>query len=365
MRGSTLDKTCPGVEHQELSIEVTTRCNSSCLHCFARSGLSRPSSLPVKLVKEILDEGYDIGYRHLHITGGEPLLWKGLFEILDYGFNTGYGSILINTNGTLITDEISKRLADYGSLFSMSISLDGPEELHDRMRGNGSYEKALKGIEKALDRGNNLIIFTTVTKSLLPELPYFIDGLYRKFPAISQIILIQLICVTNSDFPLSEDLLAPEDFVHLVKMVALLNVGSLQTIIKKNPVANLVSKLLNTPWIPQVPPLYREGCIFIMANRNIGVVHSIRNNFGKYKQGMIRKVLASEAYRRTVGPDQDTCPRCKYVQLCRENGMIRPLQGYGDFNNNSSFCKQALDAVTSCREVLGGKAARREGHVFC
>ncbi len=344
MKGNTAEKIRPGVRQEELSIEVTTHCNSSCLHCFARCGIPRHSSLPVDLVKEIMVEGYDAGYRHLHITGGEPLLWKGLFEALDYGFGVGYETIFLNTNGTLITEEISKRLAEYGR-FSISVSLDGPEDLHDRIRGKGSHKRARLGIERAIDGGNDLIIFTTVTKSLLPQLPHFVNDLYKEFPAIGCIILIQLIRIANDVFALSEEFLEPEDFIRLVRMVALLNVIGLRTIVKKNPVANVVSKLLEMPWIPGVPPLYREGCMIVMANRNICVVHSNRNSLGRYKAGMIRKVLASDGYRRTVAPDQSTCPSCKYALLCKENGMIRPSQGYGDLYADTPYCRRVLDRV--------------------
>ena len=335
----------PGAK-EALSIELTTQCNGSCLHCFARSGISRRSSLPFDLAKGIVDEGYNAGYRHLHITGGEPLLWEGLFELLDHAFDEGYETILMNTNGTLITEEISKRLADYGS-FSISISLDGPEDLHDRIRGKGSYRKAMRGIDIALNAGNNLIIFTTVTKSLLPELPRFADDLYKKFPSVKYLILIQLISITNGEFPLFEELLEPEDFIRLVRMVALLNVGGLRAIVKMNPLANVVSKLLQMRWIPWVPPLYDEGCMIVMANRHIGVVHSSRNSLGKYRPGMIRKVLTSDMYRRTVAPDEAICPLCKYAQLCEENRMIRPSQGYGDLCVDRPYCRRVLDSIVS------------------
>ena len=354
MKENTLEEACPGVGREELAIEVTTRCNSSCLHCFARSGVSRATSLPVDLVKEIMDEGYDTGYRHLHITGGEPLLWKSLFETLDYGFGVGYENIFMNTNGTLITEEISKRFADYGS-FSISVSLDGPEDLHDRLRGKGSHRRAMRGIEKTLNRGNDLIIFTTVTKSLLPDLPYFVDGLYKEFPTIDCIILIQLIRTSNDAFALAEELLELEDFIRMVRMVALLNVGGLRTIVKKNPLANIVSKLLEMPGVPRVPPLYREGCMIVMANRHIGVVHSSRNSFGRYRAGMIQKVLVSDEYRRTVAPDQVTCPSCKYVQLCKENGMIRPSQGYGDIYADKPYCRSVLERIESTQFLMKRK----------
>jgi MoaA/NifB/PqqE/SkfB family radical SAM enzyme len=362
MKGKALEEICLGVGQEELSIEVTTQCNGSCLHCFVRSGISRRSSLPVDLVKGIMVEGYDVGYRHLHITGGEPLLWEGLFEALDYAFDVGYETVFMNTNGTLITEEISKRLADYGSL-SISVSLDGPEALHDRIRGKGSHRRTMRGIEKALNAGNHLIIFTTVTKSLLPELPHFTDDLYKKFPSINYLILIQLIRMTNGAFALPEELLKPEDFIRLVRMVALLNVGGLRALVKKNPLANVVSKMLEMPWIPRVPPLYGEGCMIVMANKHIGVVHSNRNSLGRYKPGVIQKVLASDVYRRLVGPDEATCPTCKYVKLCKESGMVRPSQGYGDLYADRPYCRRVLDRIASVQAVLGSEPDGREAYV--
>jgi MoaA/NifB/PqqE/SkfB family radical SAM enzyme len=344
MKENLVNKIYPGVGQEALAMEVTTHCNSSCLHCFVRTGNFRCTNLPVGLVKEILAEGYDAGYRHLHITGGEPLLWEGLFETLDYGFRAGYETIFMNTNGTLITERTGKRLGDYGSL-SISISLDGHQGLHDRIRGKGSYRRAMRGIGEALNAGKNLTIFTTVTRSLMPELPHFVDDLYKEFPAVDCLVLIQLIRPMIAAFALSEELLEPEEFIRLVRTVAFLNIGGLLTIVKKNPLVNIVSKLLELPWIPRVPPLYREGCLIVRADRHIGVVHSNRNSFGRYRPGMIRKVLASEGYKATVSPERTICPSCKYAGLCKESGMIRPPEGYRDLHGDTPYCRQVLDRV--------------------
>ena len=96
-----------------LSIEVTTQCNSSCSHCFVRARGPSKSSLSPDLVQTMVREGYEAGYRHLHITGGEPLLWDGLLDIFDYAFALGYQAAFLNTNGTLLTPEVGRKLAGY------------------------------------------------------------------------------------------------------------------------------------------------------------------------------------------------------------------------------------------------------------
>jgi MoaA/NifB/PqqE/SkfB family radical SAM enzyme len=332
------------IKVEKLGIEVTTDCNSACRHCFARAGISEGSSLPIDIVKKIIGEGYTVGYRNLHITGGEPLLWGGLFEALDYAFKTGFKTVSLNTNGTLLTQDVSKRLGGYDCL-SVSVSLEGPETLHRKLRGHGSYQKTVLGIDTALDRGIDLIIFTTVTKSLLPELPHFADDLYMTFPSIDYLTLIQLINVKNNGFALSSELLDPEDFIQLVQIVSLLNLKGLRIIVKNNPLANLVSKLIGMPWLPPAQPLYREGSIVIMANRKINFCHSSRHHFGKYVPGKIQKVLDSRKYQKAVAPGKTICASCSYAELCAENNMIRPSESYWDVQPDLPYCKAVLDRI--------------------
>jgi MoaA/NifB/PqqE/SkfB family radical SAM enzyme len=158
-----------GIEGESLSIEVTTHCNGACKHCFVRAGISKRSSLSIDVVKKIIAEGYATAYRHLHLTGGEPLLWEGLLEVLDYAFDLGVETIFLNTNGTLLEKDVNCRLAAYDGL-SVSVSLDGPQALHDHIRGEGSYRRTIECIEKAVDAGVDLFIFTTASKSLIQDL---------------------------------------------------------------------------------------------------------------------------------------------------------------------------------------------------
>jgi MoaA/NifB/PqqE/SkfB family radical SAM enzyme len=333
-----------GNGEKELSIEVTSYCNLECKHCFARGGIAGRSSLSVDLVKEIAAEGYSMGYRRLHITGGEPLLWEGLFAALDYGFAMGYETITMNTNGTCLTEAISNRLGAYDGLL-ISVSLEGSEALHDRLRGKGSYRKAVQGIKKALDAGVGLFIFTTACKSLLPELPHYADDLYKRYPAIKGLTLIPLISPTDGAFALSEELLEPADFVQLVRTVSFFNLWGRKTNVLNEPLANVVSRLLHMPWIPQALSLKRAGCIIVMADRDIRLSHSSRNSLGEYESGMIQKILSSDLYEKAILPDEETCPTCQYAEPCRSNGMVRPAEMYGNSHRRVPYCVRVLDRV--------------------
>ena len=100
--------------------------------------------------------------------------------------------------------------------------------------------------------------------------------------------------------------------------------------------------------------------MIVMASRQMAVVHSNRNSFGRYRPGMIRKVLASHEYRKTVAPDEATCPSCEYAHVCKENGMVRPSQGYGDLYVDTPFCRQVLDRIASVQQGIGGRPDGRE-----
>lgn len=65
----------------------------------------------------------------------------------------------------------------------------------------------------------------------------------------------------------------------------------------------------------------------VRANRSLSASHSSQDRFGRYRPGMIQKVLASDAYQEAVGPDETVCRSCKHFEVCRENGMVRPSEG--------------------------------------
>ena len=325
-----------------LSIEVSTRCNGQCRHCFAHAGGQAHTSLPLEVVRSIITEGYHADYRRLHITGGEPLLWESLFEALDHALNTGYQKITLNTNGSLLSRKTARKLGAYDEL-SISISLEGPEVLHDRIRGAGSYRQAVRGIENALEADMDLAIFSVAGKSLLAILPYFAHTVYETFPGIQYLTLIQLIAASHPGFDLQDELLAPKDFVELVQTVCILNLCGLHTRLKHSPLAHMVSRQIGMPWVPPTHPLYRPGSLIVMADGNISLSHSGQQSLGQYASGLIQHVLSSDEYRQRVAPDAITCPACRHREICIQNGMHRPSEPNKDLHPEMPYCQRVLD----------------------
>lgn len=329
-----------------LSVEVTTDCNSSCSHCFVRARGPQRLSLAPGLVRTMVSEGYEAGYRHLHLTGGEPLLWDGLPGIFDYAFALGYQTAFLNTNGTLLTGKVSRKLAAYTGL-AVSVSLQGPRRRHDFIRGKGSYYRALKGIDNAMNAGLPVHIFTTVGRSLIPELPRFAEGLFVTLPGIKQLTLIQLIRVPGDVFDLSKEVLSPEDFLRLVRMISLLNLYGLKVDMLNNPLAAVASRALKMPWVPPSPPLYRPGSVMITAEKRITLAHSTTDHFGIYKPGILTGIISSDDYCCAVSRDRLICRNCVYSHLCSIEGMVRPSEWYRDMFPQVPYCKRVLTKASS------------------
>jgi MoaA/NifB/PqqE/SkfB family radical SAM enzyme len=329
-----------------LSVEVTTRCNSSCSHCFVRARGSLRSSLAPDLVQTMVCEGYEAGYRHLHVTGGDPLLWDGLLAVFDYAFALGYETAFLNTNGTLLTPAVSRKLGRYNGL-RVSVSLEGARRRHGLIRGNGSYDRALKGINNALNAGLPVHIFTTVGRSMIPDLPGFAEWVFGTYPGIERLTFIQLIRVPQDVFDLSKEVLSPDDFLRLVQMISLLNLYGLKVDLLNNPLAVVASKVLKMPWLPRSPPLYRPGSLMITADLRITLAHSTTNDFGIYEPGILPKIISSDDYCRAVSQDRLICRNCVNSRRCGQEGMLRPSEWYRDMFPKVPYCKRVLAKASS------------------
>lgn len=125
-----------------LDVEISNRCNLRCTFCDKLPVLSRDQlgDMDLQLYRRILDEGeagrlfgLKLSYR------GEPLLHPNLVEMVAYAKAKGVLDVYFNTNGMLLTQEMSHRLIDAG-LDRISISIEGtdPEVFEEKDEGQNS-----------------------------------------------------------------------------------------------------------------------------------------------------------------------------------------------------------------------------------
>ena len=171
--------------------EVTRACNLNCVHCRASAQLGPyPQELNTIRAKEVLDQIREVGKPIIILTGGEPLLRKDIFDLADYGTKKGLRMVM-GTNGTLITPDISKKIQDSG-IKRVSISLDGStRESHDKFRQvDGAFDRAIKGVSYLKEQGIEFQINTTITRYNLFELTGIFDLTVRLGAVAHHIFLL-------------------------------------------------------------------------------------------------------------------------------------------------------------------------------
>ena len=128
------------------SWRATGACNARCRYCNVDAdGASAPKELTTEEALHLVDEVYNFGVKWFGIKGGEPLLRKDIFKIVSYAKSLGLNVCLL-TNGCFVDGEIYDNLVK--NEVWTSVSIDGPEEINDSLRGKGSYKKALAAIQK-------------------------------------------------------------------------------------------------------------------------------------------------------------------------------------------------------------------------
>lgn len=158
--------------------DITQMCNLRCKHCYATAGKRSEKEFSIDKVKQIIDELDSLGTVLIALAGGEPLVRRDIFEIVSYIKSKGM-EVFINTNGILIDEDKIKKLKNAG-LNSIEISIDGLEEDHDFIRGEGSFQKALKSIELCQKNGITVGIMSTLFKHNYNKISEFIDFFHNK-----------------------------------------------------------------------------------------------------------------------------------------------------------------------------------------
>jgi len=160
-------------------LKLTHRCNLDCPYCPWHSGPTDISDeLPTEEWKRIVDDLVSRGVRIFVCEGGEPTLRRDLQDLLDHVHSRG-GFTILATNGTTNMWRFSPS--------AFTVSFDGPEDIHDSIRGHGTYQRARANLQKRT--GPQRVLAITVIsrlnfahlEALMEEMASFVNGFLFTF----------------------------------------------------------------------------------------------------------------------------------------------------------------------------------------
>ena len=182
-----------------ISLTITNTCNLRCQMCgqWSQEGYIRcqPERLKHKMTledwKRVVDELVDHQVPSLLLRGGEPFVYPAIGALLEYIQSRGIW-ISIDTNGTHIK-EFAETIARIGKIH-LTISLDGPEAVHDQVRGvKGTYARireSLATLKQAEQKYG-----TTVSKSFNYTISrYSLEGL-GELPGAARDLGLKNVCI--------------------------------------------------------------------------------------------------------------------------------------------------------------------------
>ena len=169
---------------------ITNMCNMQCKYCFAGAGISSTTAMEMEVVHRLTKIINEINVTQVCIDfhGGEPLTQKELMkDIVDYLEKNIEGKKIIfyvQTNGTLIDDEIAQFFCEHR--FVVGVSIDGREVTNDAYRvmanGEGSLSRIMQGI-KILKKWNipfSCLAVVTSTSAMIEDYDFFVsNGIYN------------------------------------------------------------------------------------------------------------------------------------------------------------------------------------------
>jgi MoaA/NifB/PqqE/SkfB family radical SAM enzyme len=164
------------------SYNVTGRCNMRCVFC--EWWKTDTPELSTKKALAAIDSVCSLGVPFFDLSGGEPMLRNDLITLAKRAASHGC-LVSMNTNGTLLNENRVSEVADNFDL--VVVSIDGPKEVHDKIRGvAGTYDKAVEAIKLLKSHGVRVGVNSVVTPWNIAVLPKFVEEL-RSFVDFAQV----------------------------------------------------------------------------------------------------------------------------------------------------------------------------------
>jgi MoaA/NifB/PqqE/SkfB family radical SAM enzyme len=203
------------------TFELTYRCNLKCTHCYLNPGDLHEEEMPVEFWIRAIRELTDLGTFYFTLTGGEPTLYPGFWDILDE-LHRRETVIRLFTNATTLTEEDVDRLIRYGVRYT-DISLHGPDAAtHEAVtRTPGSFDATISAVKRLKAAG----VYVNLKGSLLRSNYRTVNGLDRYMRSLGgrPLLSTTITPANNGDPGPLESAVSAEEYCYIYDTVNMTN----------------------------------------------------------------------------------------------------------------------------------------------
>lgn len=167
-----------------LTIEITNKCNLKCIHCYGKYPQTENNQfITLVQIYKLLPHLNRLHTNKIALTGGEICTHPQIIDIALFFLDNGFElTLLTNGYNYSIIQKVLDATRNYH--YTIKVSLDGIEQVHDCIRGkNNVYKNVLKSLELISKYSNvELIISTVIMKQNFDEIDQLCSLIHRKYP---------------------------------------------------------------------------------------------------------------------------------------------------------------------------------------
>lgn len=345
--------------------EITLKCNLACQHCGSRAGHTRTKELSTEEALDLVRQMAEVGITEVTLIGGEAFLRPDWLEIASAITQAGMVCGM-TTGGYGITLDTARKMKAAG-IKVVSVSVDGLEATHDRLRGRkGSWEWAFKTMSHLKEVGITFGCNTQINRLSGPEFPQIYERLRDAGIFAWQ---IQLTVPMGNAADNHEILLQPYELLDLYPMIARVAKRANREGVKIQPGNNIgyygpYERLLRgqgDAWT------FWQGCSAGLSTLGIEADGAIKGcpslptsaytggNIRDYSLRTIIEETEELRFNLGAGTPKGTehlwgfCKTCEFAELCR-GGCSWTAHVFFDKRGNNPYCHHR--ALTQAKNNL-------------
>jgi len=334
--------------------ELTLKCDLACAHCGSRAGRTRPDELDTAECLDLVAQMAALGVVEVSVIGGEAYLRDDWLTIVRAIHDAGMRCSM-TTGGRGITAELARAGAEAG-LHSTSVSIDGNEATHDRLRGvAGAHRSALAAAAHLKAAGIGLGVNTQINRLSMPELPEVLETLIALGARAWQIQLTVAMGRAADDPDL---LLQPEDLLELFPLLAKLKARCDEARVALWPGNNVgyfgpYESILRAGMQRGHMASCGAGCTTLGIEANGAIkgcpsLHTVPWTGGNIRDASLQDIWERSAplrymRDRTVDDLWGYCRTCYYADVCRAGCTWTGFSLFGKPGNNPLCHHRALE----------------------